>query len=155
ASRRRCSCISSSRRPSWPRRSTPPSLAAASRHHPIVAAPVENQQEYALTPVGCQHETSTAVRRFRGAPGGMLRAMRRTLPVALAVVVLLLVAAVRAPVQAPPARPNIIVVQADDLGYGDLSVYGQTHFRTPALDALAAGGIRFTEYYAGSTVCAP
>ncbi len=56
---------------------------------------------------------------------------------------------------APPAGPNIVIVQADDLGYGDLSAYGQAHFRTPALDRLAAEGIRFTEYYAGSTVCAP
>ena len=57
--------------------------------------------------------------------------------------------------QAPPARANIILIQADDLGYGDLSAYGQAKFRTPSLDALAAGGIRFTQYYAGSTVCAP
>jgi arylsulfatase A-like enzyme len=85
----------------------------------------------------------------------MLRAMRRPLATALAVAVLLLVGAARAAVQAPPPRPNIILVQADDLGYGDLSVYGQRNFRTPALDALAAGGTRFTEYYAGSTVCAP
>jgi arylsulfatase A len=54
-----------------------------------------------------------------------------------------------------PPRPNIVIVQADDLGYGDLSAYGQAQFQTPALDRLAAGGIRFTEYYAGSTVCAP
>jgi arylsulfatase A-like enzyme len=52
-------------------------------------------------------------------------------------------------------RPNILLIQADDLGYGDLSVYGQTHFSTPALDRLAREGIRFTQYYAGSTVCAP
>ena len=56
---------------------------------------------------------------------------------------------------AVPPRPNIVLVQADDLGYGDLSVYGQANFATPALDRLAAEGIRFTEYYAGSTVCAP
>ena len=55
----------------------------------------------------------------------------------------------------PPARPNIILIQADDLGYGDLSAYGQAQFRTPSLDRLAADGIRFTNYYAGSTVCAP
>lgn len=55
----------------------------------------------------------------------------------------------------PPPRPNIIVIQADDLGYGDLSAYGQASFETPALDRLAADGIRFTQYYAGSTVCAP
>jgi arylsulfatase A len=52
-------------------------------------------------------------------------------------------------------RPNIILIQADDLGYGDLSAYGQTRFSTPNLDALAVEGIRFTSYYAGSTVCAP
>ena len=58
--------------------------------------------------------------------------------------------------QAPaPRPPNIILIQADDLGYGDLSAYGQAQFKTPSLDRLAAGGIRFTHYYAGSTVCAP
>jgi arylsulfatase A len=61
------------------------------------------------------------------------------------------------PVQqtATPARPNILLIQADDLGYGDLSVYGQGRFETPALDRLAREGIRFTQYYSGSTVCAP
>ncbi|HEX9366480.1 MAG TPA: arylsulfatase, partial [Vicinamibacterales bacterium] len=48
-----------------------------------------------------------------------------------------------------------VIVQADDLGYGDLSAYGQSQFRTPSLDRLAADGIRFTDYYAGSTVCGP
>lgn len=52
-------------------------------------------------------------------------------------------------------RPNIIFIQADDLGYGDLSCYGQQKFRTPNIDRLAAEGTRFTQYYAGSTVCAP
>jgi arylsulfatase A len=55
----------------------------------------------------------------------------------------------------PQARPNILLIHADDLGYGDLSVYGQTRFATPSLDRLARGGIRFTQYYSGSTVCAP
>ena len=55
----------------------------------------------------------------------------------------------------PTTRPNIVIIQADDLGYGDLSAYGQAQFRTPSLDRLAAEGIRFTNYYAGSTVCAP
>jgi arylsulfatase A len=54
-----------------------------------------------------------------------------------------------------PKRPNILLIQADDLGYGDLSAYGQSKFETPALDRLAREGIRFTQYYAGSTVCAP
>jgi len=56
---------------------------------------------------------------------------------------------------AQPAPPNIIIIQADDLGYGDLSVYGQSRFRTPNIDRLAKSGMRFTNYYAGSTVCAP
>jgi hypothetical protein len=66
----------------------------------------------------------------------------------LAVLVALLLATVAPAVtsQSPP-RPNIVIVQADDLGYGDLSAYGQANFRTPALDRLAAEGIRFTEYY--------
>jgi arylsulfatase A-like enzyme len=52
-------------------------------------------------------------------------------------------------------RPNIILIQADDLGYGDLSAYGQARFQTPGIDRLAREGIRFTSYYSGSTVCAP
>jgi arylsulfatase A len=51
--------------------------------------------------------------------------------------------------------PNILLIQADDLGYGDLSAYGQARFQTPSLDRMARQGIRFTQYYAGSTVCAP
>ena len=52
-------------------------------------------------------------------------------------------------------RPNIIFILADDLGYGDLGCYGQTKIKTPNLDQLAAEGMRFTSFYAGSTVCAP
>jgi arylsulfatase A len=55
----------------------------------------------------------------------------------------------------PASSPNIILIQADDLGYGDVSAYGQSNFSTPGLDRLAKEGIRFTQYYAGSTVCAP
>ena len=51
--------------------------------------------------------------------------------------------------------PNIIYILADDLGYGDLSCYGQTQFATPNIDHLAAQGMRFTQHYSGSTVCAP
>ena len=54
-----------------------------------------------------------------------------------------------------PAGPNILLIHADDLGYGDLSSYGQTRFQTPSLDRLAREGMRFTHYYSGSTVCAP
>ncbi|MHB0756724.1 arylsulfatase [Polaribacter sp. M15] len=52
-------------------------------------------------------------------------------------------------------KPNIIYILADDLGYGDLSAYGQTKFSTPNIDKLAKEGILFTQHYAGSTVCAP
>ena len=51
--------------------------------------------------------------------------------------------------------PNIILIMADDLGYNELGSYGQNIIRTPRLDQLAAEGIRFTDFYAGSPVCAP
>ena len=52
-------------------------------------------------------------------------------------------------------KPNVIYILADDLGYGDLSCYGQKKFTTPNIDALARKGMRFTQHYSGSTVCAP
>ena len=52
-------------------------------------------------------------------------------------------------------KPNIILILADDLGYGDLSCYGQTKFKTPNIDQLAKEGMKFTQHYSGSTVCAP
>jgi arylsulfatase A-like enzyme len=51
--------------------------------------------------------------------------------------------------------PNIIFIMADDLGYGDLGCYGQKEIQTPNIDRLAEQGMRFTQCYAGSTVCAP
>ena len=58
-------------------------------------------------------------------------------------------------VHAAPARPNIVFILADDLGIGDTGCYGQKLIRTPNLDRMAASGMRFTQAYAGSTVCAP
>jgi arylsulfatase A-like enzyme len=52
-------------------------------------------------------------------------------------------------------KPNIIFILADDLGYGDLGCYGQKTIKTPNIDKLAEEGMRFTDHYAGSTVCAP
>ena len=53
------------------------------------------------------------------------------------------------------SAPNIIYILADDLGYGDLSCYGQTKFTTPNIDRLASNGMLFKQHYSGSTVCAP
>tara|TARA_R110002096_G_scaffold4501_38_gene21310 strand:+ start:13273 stop:14652 length:1380 start_codon:yes stop_codon:yes gene_type:complete len=52
-------------------------------------------------------------------------------------------------------KPNIIYILLDDAGYGDLSCYGQKKFQTPNIDRLATEGMKFTDHYAGSTVCAP
>lgn len=54
-----------------------------------------------------------------------------------------------------PVQPNIIIIIADDLGYGDTGPYGQKKIETPGIDRLAASGICFTRHYAGSPVCAP
>jgi arylsulfatase A len=82
--------------------------------------------------------------------------VRRVLP-ALVLLAAATAVARSAPAPAQPRNlpPNILLIQADDLGYGDLSVYGQARFTTPNLDRLAREGTRFTQYYAGSTVCAP
>src|SRR5687768_11932467 len=68
-------------------------------------------------------------------------------------------AAISSPISAwsadPPARPNIVLIVADDLGYGDLGCYGQKRIKTPRLDQMASEGLRFTDFYAGCTVCAP
>ena len=58
-------------------------------------------------------------------------------------------------VAAPATKPNIVFILADDLGYGDLSCYGQQRFKTPNMDRLAAEGMKFTAHYSGNNVCAP
>ncbi|MEO1512355.1 MAG: arylsulfatase, partial [Planctomycetota bacterium] len=73
---------------------------------------------------------------------------------ALVSLALLLVGCGTAPARAGE-RPNIVLILADDLGWGDLSCYGQTNWETPRLDRMAAEGMRFTQAYAGGTVCAP
>src|ERR687883_684563 len=75
--------------------------------------------------------------------------------VAMLTCAVLLWAAASASAAEAPRRPNIVFILADDLGYGDLGCYGQQRIRTPRLDLLAAEGMRFTQFYAGSTVCAP
>lgn len=53
------------------------------------------------------------------------------------------------------SKPNIIFILADDLGYGELGCFGQKLIQTPNLDRMAADGMKFTQFYAGTTVCAP
>ncbi|HWR51306.1 MAG TPA: arylsulfatase [Bryobacteraceae bacterium] len=52
-------------------------------------------------------------------------------------------------------KPNVVLIVGDDLGYGDIGCYGQSEIRTPNIDRLAGDGLRFTQAYSGSTVCAP
>ncbi|MCH7903861.1 MAG: arylsulfatase [Armatimonadetes bacterium] len=63
--------------------------------------------------------------------------------------------ALSATVSNPAALPNIIYIMADDLGYGEVGAYGQTKIKTPNIDRIAAEGIKFSQHYSGSTVCAP
>ena len=53
------------------------------------------------------------------------------------------------------ARPNVVLINVDDLGYGDLGCYGHRVIRTPNLDKLASQGLRFTQFYAPSALCSP
>ena len=55
----------------------------------------------------------------------------------------------------PTDQPNIILINCDDLGYGDIGCYGSTVHSTPALDRMAAEGLRFTDFYMASPVCSP
>ena len=58
-------------------------------------------------------------------------------------------------VEESSAKPNVVVIYLDDLGYGDLSAYGATELQTPNIDALANGGVKFTNGYASSATCTP
>ena len=78
--------------------------------------------------------------------------MKKTL---LLVIVVLGAFSINVSGQRQAQKPNVIFILADDLGYGDLGCYGQKLIQTPNLDQLAAEGMHFTQFYAGSTVCAP
>ena len=75
------------------------------------------------------------------------------IPVALLAVALL--SFVLFPILAAAKPPNIIIIMADDLGYGDLGCYGHPSIRTPNLDRMAAEGLRFTDFYSGANLCTP
>jgi arylsulfatase A-like enzyme len=55
--------------------------------------------------------------------------------------------------EAQASKPNIILINADDLGYGDLGCYGETGYATPHLDRMASEGMRFTDFYVAASVC--
>jgi arylsulfatase A len=59
------------------------------------------------------------------------------------------------PLQAESKRPNIIIILTDDMGYGDLGCYGHPSISTPNIDRMAAEGLRFTDFYAGASICTP
>src|SRR5438067_13772207 len=57
--------------------------------------------------------------------------------------------------ESPSAPPNVVFVLADDLGVAEVGCYGQKIIRTPNVDRMAAGGMKFTRFYTGNAVCAP
>lgn len=69
--------------------------------------------------------------------------------------VILYAAALSASAAVPAERPNVIIIMADDLGYGDLGSYGHPIVKTPHLDTMAANGLRLTQYYAPAPLCSP
>src|SRR5688572_31788691 len=87
--------------------------------------------------------------RVSMAPGGIMVPMINR---ALALLALFLTLAIHAQ---DAARPNIVLIYADDVGYGDLGCYGAMKVKTPNLDALASTGVRFTSGYAPSATCTP
>src|SRR5690606_34654754 len=100
---------------------------------------------------GCRRASGRTRRRMVRLSGRFLMSWS-----ALAIVPLALACAPGQPGDpAGSGPPNIVLILADDLGYGELGSYGQDRIRTPHLDALAAGGMRFTSFYSGSPVCAP
>lgn len=83
--------------------------------------------------------------------------MRRSWPCVLGFAAVLCFVGCHTPprTDVPRLPPNIVVILTDDCGYGEIGCYGQTRIRTPNIDALAAAGIRFTDAYSASPVCAP
>ncbi len=76
-------------------------------------------------------------------------------PAHLACAILLVVVLAATGICAAESRPNVIVILADDLGYGDLGCYGHPKFKTPQLDRMAAEGVRFTQFVTPAPFCAP
>ena len=88
---------------------------------------------------------------IRPLPAFVFAKLTVALPVTL---VMLAIAAMNATLYSAE-QPNLVIIFADDMGYGDLGCYGHPTIRTPHLDALARGGMRFTQFYVASSVCTP
>jgi len=80
---------------------------------------------------------------------------RKQLIIATAVIAVIIGAAIFLPGSGEEQKPNIILILADDYGYGDVGCYGSQRFNTPHIDALAAGGLRFTDFHSNGAVCSP
>ena len=85
----------------------------------------------------------------------MLGSQMRRLPPVLFLLLLFSACADEKTDVASLSRPDFIIILADDLGYGDLGCFGNDRFKTPNIDALAAGGIRFTDFHSNGAVCSP
>lgn len=81
--------------------------------------------------------------------------IERTMRIANCFLILLVFATFAPSSRAAEPPPNLIFILADDLGWGELGCYGQKIIRTPSIDRLAKEGMRFTQFYSGSPVCAP
>ncbi len=81
--------------------------------------------------------------------------MSRSVLAAIVVGAAMLPGCASAPEISPSDLPNIVILFADDLGYGDLGIYGNPTIRTPNLDRMAAEGMKFTQFYVGASVCTP
>jgi len=85
--------------------------------------------------------------------------MRRRTAIAVLLVAGMLSCAMRASAQPPPpakpVMPNIVLIVADDLGIGEVGVYGQREIQTPSIDRLASQGLRFRQFYSANPLCAP
>jgi arylsulfatase A-like enzyme len=92
---------------------------------------------------------------YRRACSHLWQHMPAALAILMLATVVLQVTTARESRAAASRPPNIIFIMADDLGYGDLGCYGQKLIQTPQIDQMAREGMRLTQFYAGSTVCAP
>ena len=81
--------------------------------------------------------------------------MRRLISIAAVTIIAATAMALVRPQVPATARPNIVLIMSDDMGYGDLSSYGATDIKTPNIDSLGRDGVRLTDFYANGVLCSP